>query len=246
MECKIITLYNTGRYYSRSSDEKIVKCNDYIEYRLELFKNTCLRSIEHQTDRRFKWLVFTDLSLKLSSEFVDLCNSVHDNIEIIDMSYSNDKNQPQEEYFQKILCDDGDIAEFKLDSDDCINKDFVKIVLESCQPDYYKVYYPNKLYTLSYPDMSVYKNFNKKRNFPIIIKSNNSINNIYEKRHNEYYNISNSIIGPFYLYTRHDKNHCSVEKLTFGGNYIKTIQFTKNEKEMLCDQFPWIEFKWIM
>jgi hypothetical protein len=125
----IITRFNLRRsdWKTTKNDEKVLS-ESWLQERFDLFDNYCFPSVKNQTDQNFKWLVFFDIN---TSE------RYRDKIEEYRLSYKNfhpffidgmDLFLPSIAGKIKALDSKEYIITSRLDNDDCLHKDYAKVM----------------------------------------------------------------------------------------------------------------------
>jgi hypothetical protein len=125
----IITRFNLRKSdWKTTKNDETVLSESWLQERFDLFDNYCFPSVKNQTDQNFKWLVFFDIN---TSE------RYRDKIEEYRLSYKNfhpffidgmDLFLPSIAGKIKALDSKEYIITSRLDNDDCLHKDYAKVM----------------------------------------------------------------------------------------------------------------------
>jgi len=103
--------------------------DQWMQERMELFKNYCLPSILNQTNKNFKWLLFFDSSTdeKFRKSITELVNN-HNFIEVLYIDGMPNFNKRILEYIEKNIKEIPYLITSRIDNDDCISNRFIEEV----------------------------------------------------------------------------------------------------------------------
>jgi len=235
----VITLWNTGRYFLRWNKVDInhIVTEEYVDYRLKILEEITLPSLENQTNKDFNWLIFCNTKSLKFGRFYNLVKSLKPTI--IDTS---NVTRDIDRLIKRVLTSfNGDVIELKLDSDDAISKHFIEVV-RRLPIEHYRVYYPKRLIVYLYEIRKFVEYDDCYMNFPIVVKSNNKENWIYELRHFEYRGFAKYINDDriFYVYTQHRANH-HITLCNDINKFYKHFRLNSHKKiKYLEEEVPWL------
>ena len=127
----LITQFNL-RNFPTSSFEDNKQWIEWTRERIQLFKTYCLPSILNQTEKNFTWLIFFDT--KTPSEFEQFVNGISKH-SCIEICYCPGSEGFQDDYLNEIQLrirkETKWIITTRLDNDDILHKDAVKLIQQN-------------------------------------------------------------------------------------------------------------------
>ena len=125
----IITRFNLRRSdWKITKNDELVLSESWLEERFDLFDNYCFPSVENQSNQNFKWLVFFDINTpekykrkieEYRSSFKNFHPFFIDGMDLFLPSIREEiKTLDSEKY----------IITSRLDNDDCLHRDYTKVV----------------------------------------------------------------------------------------------------------------------
>jgi len=127
----IITLFNL-RNFPKSNNHDYDNWVKWTRDRIELFKEYCLPSLINQSCKAFKWLIYFDTDTP--EEFNEFLKELS-LFSFIDICYSKGITDFTENYIQEVKKRTGKsikwIITTRIDNDDSLHKDAIKIIQES-------------------------------------------------------------------------------------------------------------------
>jgi len=195
----LITRFNlrsNKKGWSSETNDSISTNSDWLDHRINLFKNYCLPSVKNQSCLNFKWLIYFDEEtpsaqrnsiLQLVKEYAFIEPKFVDGYSVFETQYKEDiVKQSSSEY----------IISSRLDNDDVLHKDYVlkiqgcftaqKFMAVNCIKTYhYKIHPPTKLFV----------NYRFSNQFISLIEriNNNKIEGCYS-RGDRFWNVKGEII----------------------------------------------------
>ena len=157
--------FRQNRYADLEQKKKDLFAESRMKERFWLFENVCLKSLANQTDTNFIHLVFTSKHLPdiYKQQLEQLRERFSFNIYYIDTNIYEMVNLIKSQFYK----DNKLIATARLDDDDALNKDFVKIIISK----YYNESNDESFVSFPHGVIFSYKNPNKLHMAPFEFKN---------------------------------------------------------------------------
>lgn len=133
----IITRFNLPHFnYKTDKNKAKVLTDDWLRYRLDLFKKYCFYSVANQTNKNFIWLVYFDAKSPdyLKNEIKNFSNSLENFKPFFCNEIEEVKSSMQSDIRSFLFRDTTHIITTHLDNDDAINTSFVNTIQSKFKP----------------------------------------------------------------------------------------------------------------
>jgi len=135
---------------------------EYMDYRLNIFRNITLKSFQEQTDKDFN--IFLLHSENLPEKYKDIFRKLEGDNPFLHNIYIPDSEMEGKDYINAVegtieyidFCNDMSIN-FRIDNDDALHSDYIKKLKEFLKPEF-------SGYIISFPNISIVQR-NKANNF---------------------------------------------------------------------------------
>lgn len=183
----IITLFNL-RNFPKSDNDDYDNWLKWTRFRIELFKKYCLPSFINQSCKAFRWLIYFDTDTPEEfNEFLNMLSS----FSFINICYCKGVEDFNTNYIAEIKKRSGKsvrwIITTRIDNDDCLHRDAVKIIQENLvEKDGFLISLASG-YLLNIYDRTLSHYFYPMSPFITLIEANNdNIKGIFGKGHTKY------------------------------------------------------------
>jgi Putative rhamnosyl transferase len=186
----IITQFNL-RNFPKSNNSDYESWLEWTRKRTELFKEYCLPSVINQSCKSFKWLLYFDADTPDElTEFLDILRSYS----FIDICICKGIGDFNSNYTAEIKRRSGESVKWiittRIDNDDCLHRDAVKIIQENLvEKDGFLISLASG-YLLNIYDRTLSHYFYPMSPFITLVEANNdNIKGIFGKGHTKYDNL---------------------------------------------------------
>jgi len=162
--------------------------DQWMQERMELFKNYCLPSILNQTNKNFKWLLFFDSSTdeKFRKSITELVNN-HNFIEVLYIDGMPNFNKRILEYIEKNIKEIPYLITSRIDNDDCISNRFIEEVQKNFNKQDFMAFDYIQGYTLQIePQIILGKKEHIFNPFISLIEKNENPKTVWHYVHNQW------------------------------------------------------------
>lgn len=206
----IITPFNL-RNFPKSTNHDYDNWVKWTRYRIELFKEYCLPSLINQSSKTFKWLIYFDTDTPVEfNEFLKELSL----FSFIDICYSKGIKDFTENYIQEVKKRNGKsikwIITTRIDNDDSLHKDAIKIIQESFVERHKFLISLASGYILNINDRTLSHYYYPMSPFISLIEdTDNEIKGVYEKEHTKWDSLRLSVFKEIGLEYFNKKNRKS-------------------------------------
>jgi len=162
--------------------------DQWMQERMELFKNYCLPSILNQTNKNFKWLLFFDSSTdeKFRKSITELVNN-HNFIEVLYIDGMPNFNKSILEYIEKNIKEIPYLITSRIDNDDCVSNRFIEEVQKNFNKQDFMAFDYIQGYTLQIePQIILGKKEHIFNPFISLIEKNENPKTVWHYVHNQW------------------------------------------------------------
>lgn len=129
----IITRFNVRvDEWKQTRNKEMVLTDEWLKHRFDLFDRFCFPSVMNQSEQKFKWLVFFDITTDANyrTKIAGFADRYRNFIPLFIDGYSV-LLETLKDYIQKDMEGQQYVITSRVDNDDCIHRDFVKEIHNS-------------------------------------------------------------------------------------------------------------------
>lgn len=184
--------------WKKSKSGNLVLTNEWLEHRFNLFEKYCFPSVRNQSNQNFTWCVFFDVNTpqNFKDKIVTFTANTSNVIPLFIDGMDNLNISFKKFISENITNSDSYIVTTRIDNDDIIHKDFVKIIQSLFQPSDLAVIDLRKGYQVSIdvakPEVRLYTHpFNA---FISVIENVKSFETVFSRTHYDWKTENNIIL----------------------------------------------------
>ncbi len=239
----VVTRFNLKQnIWDKDKDGGSLSTDKWLKERYELFEKYCYPSLQYQSIKNFKWLVYFDENTPdLFKEKNKLLQKEFDNFTPVYVSDFSHFEKELPKYIKENSIGDVDfVLTTRLDNDDCFHKDAIKTIQQHFEPKKKAIIdLKNGLALQVFGEYKLsLKTQTKSGPFITLIEKLNSDNElltVYDKEHLKWINDAIFIdidTGYYWLQTIHRRNVLNglSNQLTFNNKYLIGYHFSKDVK----------------